>query len=1047
MNLTDEQLQRIDLQIEAFSTTTNFDGSWRNFATYLCTAFNIEFPIGNAIKGIFSETVPHSIKKSIAVCILRVYNLNPKSITYNHTFYLSVFKLFDKALVEIYRICEIQKSDQNYLKESHLSDFITNTDKELANQLIIGSLDEIKTFEQKLKRVLTEKKYSDLFELFIPGLNVGAVYTKVFQVIDSYLKTPVKLKLEQYNSTLDEINKLIARASELKTKYSKIIVLEPFEVIKKYLYEDINSSPISKPAELVILSTGKKYPFRKQGEKFPISFEVINTGQGFAYDTKVCVKNHNDEITILNKEINIGKIDAEKTSRQIDCLVLSAEDVALITLTVEWRNYDNTIHFKEFDVEFSSQISNVDWDKLKLKQPYSLKPVESEDELVGRNEKLNELIAMCRNSDSCFITGQKRVGKTSLVKILKEKILKDSTFNTSPIYVSLQLEPILINTIDKLGYRICNTLKISDSRLSNLPIPEINHSLGNIYDFLIEAISLLGNRNILIIVDEFDLLPLELYRRGDIGDSLFLAFKNLSTEAKISFILVGGEKMGFIKNVQAIHLNLFRTFSLDYFDAENSWNDFEELVRQPVKGNLEIDSKAIQKIYSYTLGHPYFTKKICQELYTQCVNKHDTHVTVEEMHEAILRAIATSDVNDFAHFWDDGIMEKGDEQEEISVIRRRAFLALIEANGNNVANIPIHDYNLSQSSFEISINEFIVREIIQKSNGNIVFRVKFFYEWLLKYGNQKIFTTPADIDTIAERKRLEEIAIVKPEEISSLTKNWGPYQGKEVTTDRVREWLSQFGTNVSNQRLMFRILQNIIFFDNNLVRVSAQELYKSIVRKLAQSGLERVIGINQKKRDDILVSHLESNFAKSGAEYAKIFADENSIYAGSAVSKSKLLEHLSSNNQVRALVFIDDFAGSGDSVCRNLSEINSTVGSIIEEKNIYVFVGVICGFKDAKIRIQKFISTLNFKADVFFSKDLDEDDRCFGDYSKVFPYINERNKAKSICLEYGEKLYQNNPLGYKDCQALVVFPNACPNNTLPILWAETNFWNPLFKRI
>jgi len=37
-------------------------------------------------------------------------------------------------------------------------------------------------------------------------------------------------------------------------------------------------------------------------------------------------------------------------------------------------------------------------------------------------------------------------------------------------------------------------------------------------------------------------------------------------------------------------------------------------------------------------------------------------------------------------------------------------------------------------------------------------------------------------------------------------------------------------------------------------------------------------------------------------------------------------------------------------------------------------------------------------------------------------------------------------LGYGNSQATVVFEQSCPDNTLPILWAKSRDWKPLFER-
>jgi hypothetical protein len=61
---------------------------------------------------------------------------------------------------------------------------------------------------------------------------------------------------------------------------------------------------------------------------------------------------------------------------------------------------------------------------------------------------------------------------------------------------------------------------------------------------------------------------------------------------------------------------------------------------------------------------------------------------------------------------------------------------------------------------------------------------------------------------------------------------------------------------------------------------------------------------------------------------------------------------------------------------------------------------------------------------------------------------DERNRAKALCVRLGTGLYKD-PLGYAGQGLLLVFPETCPNNSLPILYKNrTNApsWRPLFPR-
>ena len=79
---------------------------------------------------------------------------------------------------------------------------------------------------------------------------------------------------------------------------------------------------------------------------------------------------------------------------------------------------------------------------------------------------------------------------------------------------------------------------------------------------------------------------------------------------------------------------------------------------------------------------------------------------------------------------------------------------------------------------------------------------------------------------------------------------------------------------------------------------------------------------------------------------------------------------------------------------------------------------------------------------------LDDSDRCFSETSTVFRDAAMRARAKGLAEEYGKRVVRSHPLGHGGSEALVVFEMTCPNNTLPVLWAEGRHgdWRPLFPR-
>jgi hypothetical protein len=80
---------------------------------------------------------------------------------------------------------------------------------------------------------------------------------------------------------------------------------------------------------------------------------------------------------------------------------------------------------------------------------------------------------------------------------------------------------------------------------------------------------------------------------------------------------------------------------------------------------------------------------------------------------------------------------------------------------------------------------------------------------------------------------------------------------------------------------------------------------------------------------------------------------------------------------------------------------------------------------------------------------IDKSFECFSDTSRYFcKSIDEIEKdfCKEMCKKYGNELWEQHPLGYKDGQLLLSFFHNTPDNTLPVFWAENANWIPIFKR-
>jgi hypothetical protein len=84
------------------------------------------------------------------------------------------------------------------------------------------------------------------------------------------------------------------------------------------------------------------------------------------------------------------------------------------------------------------------------------------------------------------------------------------------------------------------------------------------------------------------------------------------------------------------------------------------------------------------------------------------------------------------------------------------------------------------------------------------------------------------------------------------------------------------------------------------------------------------------------------------------------------------------------------------------------------------------------------------------SRNLDDEDRVFSKTAKIFETEDERKYSEEIFRHIGQQLIRDHPLGWGNCQSLVIFENTVPNNTLPPLWCSGTVderpWIPLFQR-
>ncbi|MCJ7515149.1 MAG: ATP-binding protein [Dehalococcoidia bacterium] len=1012
-------------------------------------ALSMEKPID----AIFDQNLSREHQHFIAICLLRLLCTNDEWFEKDVQFRVKAFNLFDKVLsADLYKQFNIDLKDQTYDKISKLKDIVPTAESDMRTIITsLNSLDVLSTFRHRFTQIINSALCKAILWPFLQKQLLDVRLAEIFSAVQSYYETKGPRMLQAFQQANKTTANYLLEAEEYGTYYSIQYLGGMAKRLEDLLEKHFSESELSKPAELVVKKSEKKYPFYSEGKDLSLSFIIQNTGPGHAFDIRLKVLKPRGDIQTKWNEINLGALEPTSMVVEIPARVIMPVKSSSIFLQIIWVNFDKSTANKKFEFELEGQRPDIDWETLPKMDPYSLEPVETEDALVGRREIFGDLIAraQAKSIGSSYIFGQKRVGKTSIAKTLKTHLMSANISDYLVVYMEggEYIGSNSTDTIRTLGERICEIIKYSDRRFADLNIPEFIDTLSPLSKFLDLVLRCVPSYRVLFILDEFDELPIELYKPGPVGDAFFLTMRSISGKQPFAFILVGSENMEFIMSFQGEALNKFQSIRLDYFDREKYWFDFQELVRRPVTGWFEFTEDSFISLYEQSSGNPFFTKLICGRLFKIMVERRDCHVTRSEIEEAAKQALQhDTAANRFQHFWSDGIFETGSNFEEVSMRRRKVLLCLSEAfrqhgiaEKEDIIDRGIKSFMIEASAIESDLREFERRKVLIAKENCYDCNVPFFREWLKERGVSEIITTFSDLDAILLHKKEESEAYVRSDEIVRLINKWGPYKGRRITEDLVRAWLAQFGDNI-NQRLMFQILKELSFYSSDLIRAKMKEAHGIVVR-----GLARRIEKGKRKRADILISYLDSP-GKSGSQYAKLYADENDIYYTNVVERSRLKEELLRRPGLQALVFIDDIIGTGLTVRDGFYKLNADCGATLRGLRLKLFFISVCGFEEQQTEIEDALVECNLPMNVHVCDLLDASAKCFSDNTRIFPNPKERQQAKNITYQCGVKLVSNAPLGFGDCQAAVVFEQTCPDNSLPILWSESKDWIPLFPR-
>lgn len=344
------------------------------------------------------------------------------------------------------------------------------------------------------------------------------------------------------------------------------------------------------------------------------------------------------------------------------------------------------------------------------------------------------------------------------------------------------------------------------------------------------------------------------------------------------------------------------------------------------------------------------------------------------------------------------------------------------------------------------VEDFCRRDIMKEAGGDIVMQLPIFQRWIRDIGVSKLIASTLADELESELLKANDAAYVKSGEIEALVKKWPLFRGHEVTGETVRAWLDQV-TDTQEQRMLFTILLHLKFVNTPTITEFLRPAHDRVV---ARATPPRVRENKADKRRDLLVTYLDGP-GKSGTAYARAYAKENGLLMECVVEPSKAARRLAvEGDRPNAVVVVDDLAGTGRSIAESIQALFGEIGSALSSREIPLFLIVLFATEDAERKIQSALDRFPaIRSQLHLCETLSDKDRAFhANGAGFWNDENLRDRAKAMCIRVSSGLYKD-PLGFGSQSLLIAFPDTCPNNCLPIIFASRsgeNPWNALLPR-
>jgi outer membrane protein assembly factor BamB len=342
---------------------------------------------------------------------------------------------------------------------------------------------------------------------------------------------------------------------------------------------------------------------------------------------------------------------------------------------------------------------------------YTGTPVQDQHMFYGREEEfafLQEDFVHSSANTVVVLYGQRRSGKSSLLyQLLQRPILSPHI----PVRIDMQHETLNFSTgkfLRSLAINIHKELRKHAIALRQPQKTDFDEDPILALDmFLDDVEAVLGERKIVILIDEFEILE-DKVKKNELDADIFDYLRSLMQHWRcIHFLLAGTHT---IKELTAEYWSVFFNIAIHRRLAKFAKKAAEQLITEPVAEKLEYDPFAIEKIHQLTGDQPYLIQLVCHSLVRHCNKEQKNYVTINDVN------IVQEKVMETGRIYFDWIWNQTSTKEE------RIVLAIIaQGGGDDGRNVSLADIERAHHDYGIPYRREMVLQALRKlCSGDVV---------------------------------------------------------------------------------------------------------------------------------------------------------------------------------------------------------------------------------------------------------------------------------------------------------------------------------------